>query len=146
MKKFKNRYRIPSARLQSWDYSWDGAYFITICTNNKKHCFGEIVDCRMQLSHIGILADVFWYEIKNHAKNIKLGQFVVMPNHVHGIIILNNGGNDYGDGRETRHALSLRDQKQKQQLGNSVFKIRGEIQFRPLLDHINLLLQNTPTV
>ena len=48
----------------------------------------------MQLSHLGILADVLWYEIKNHAKYLELDEFVVMPNHVHGILILN--GNDNG--------------------------------------------------
>ncbi len=90
MKKFKNKYRIPSARLQSWDYSWNGAYFITICTKNKKHHFGEIVDHGMRLSHIGILADVLWHEIKNHASNTELGEYVIIPNHLHGILILNN--------------------------------------------------------
>jgi hypothetical protein len=44
MDKFKNKYRIPSARLQSWDYGANGAYFITICTQNREHFFGEIVD------------------------------------------------------------------------------------------------------
>ena len=58
----------------------------------------------MQLSHIGILADVFWYEIKNHAKNIELGEFVVMPNHVHGILILNSVETLHV---ETLHATSL---------------------------------------
>jgi len=86
--KFRNRYRIPSARLQSWNYSWNGAYFITICTQDKKHYFGEIADRRMQLSHIGILADILWYEIKSHAKNTELGEYIIMPNHVHGILIL----------------------------------------------------------
>jgi hypothetical protein len=42
----------------------------------------------MQLSGVGILADVFWYEIKNHAKNVELGEFMVMPNHIHGILML----------------------------------------------------------
>lgn len=49
----------------------------------------------MKLSDIGILADVFWYEIKNHAKNILLDAFIVMPNHIHGILILD--GNFVGD-------------------------------------------------
>ena len=80
---FKNQYRTPSARLQSWDYGWNGYYFITICTKNRLCYFGEILDNKMQLSHIGVLAYVFWNEIKNHAENIILGEFVVMPNHIH---------------------------------------------------------------
>ena len=49
----------------------------------------------MILSHVGILADVLWYEIKNHAKNIQLAEFVVMPNNIHGILILNNPHNPF---------------------------------------------------
>lgn len=82
MKKFQNKYRIHSFRLQNWDYSWDGIYFITICTKGRKHYFGEIVDGKMNLSKIGIIADILWHEIKNHAKNVELGEFVVMPNHI----------------------------------------------------------------
>ena len=104
--KFQNRYRIPSARWQNWDYGSDAAYFITICTNDRSHYFGEIENCKMVFSHVGVLADVFWHEIKNHAKNIELGAFQVMPNHIHGILIL--VGNENTDTVvETRHALSL---------------------------------------
>ena len=50
--KFKNKFRIKSARLQSWDYGWNGAYFITICTQNMAHYFAKITDEGMRLSHI----------------------------------------------------------------------------------------------
>ncbi len=56
--KFHNKYRIPSARLQNWDYRWAGAYFITICTQNREHYFGEIENGEMQLSPLGAIADV----------------------------------------------------------------------------------------
>lgn len=88
---FKNKFRNETIRLQNWDYRWDGAYFITICTKNREHYFGEITKGKMNLSNIGVLADIFWHEIKNHAKNIKLDAFVVMPNHIHAILILNGG-------------------------------------------------------
>jgi len=88
MEKFNNKYRIPSARLQNWDYGTNAMYFITVCTQNREHYFGEIENNIMQLSHTGILANVFWHEIPNHAPNVSLGAFVVMPNHVHGILIL----------------------------------------------------------
>ena len=99
---YKNKYRIQSARLQNWDYAWNAAYFITICTEKKRCYFGDIVENRMILSAVGILADVFWHEIKHHTKNVELGEFIVMPNHVHGVLILNNSI----DPVETRHALS----------------------------------------
>ncbi len=101
--KFKNKYRISSARLQNWDYQWQGAYFITICTQNRENYFGKIVDGNMKLSAIGIIADILWHEIKNHETNVELDAFVVMPNHVHGILILG--------GVETLHATSLSENK-----------------------------------
>ena len=94
MDKFQNKYRIPSARLQNWDYRSAGAYFITINTKNGEYYFGDVVDAKMQLSNIGVTADILWCEIINHTKNVELGEFVVMPNHVHGILILD--GNDNG--------------------------------------------------
>ncbi len=88
--KFQNKYRISSARLQSWDYSKNGAYFITICTQNREHFFGKIVNQEMQLYELEKLAQQFWLEIPNYFPFIELGNFVVMPNHVHGILIINN--------------------------------------------------------
>lgn len=97
--KFNNQYRIPSARWRNWNYGLSGAYFITICTSNKLHYFGQVIDQKMQLSSVGIIANLMWYEIVKHSNNITLGEFIVMPNHIHGIIIINNTV-------ETRHALS----------------------------------------
>ena len=109
-KKYQNKYSIASARLQSWDYRWNAAYFVTICTRKREHFFGEIIDEEMQLSKMGIITDIIWHEIKNHAKHIELGQFIVMPNHIHGIIIIDNPADDNAGHYkrvETRHALSL---------------------------------------
>ena len=86
--KFKNKYRISSVRLQTWDYSNNGAYFITICTQNRHHFFGYIQNQEMQLSKIGKLAEQFWHEIPNHFPMVELGNFVVMPNHIHLLIVL----------------------------------------------------------
>ena len=107
--KFRNRYRVRSARLQTWDYGRTGAYFITICTYQQTHYFGEIENGHMQLSAIGILADVFWHEIKGHNKNVELDVFAVMPNHVHGILLLNqNDGGDCGDRRDKACLVSTK--------------------------------------
>jgi putative transposase len=90
--KFQNRYRIPSTRLKNWDYGKNGAYFITICTGNREHYFGEIVTVddvnEMHLNEIGKLADNFWAEIPKHFPFVELGNYIVMPNHVHGILII----------------------------------------------------------
>jgi len=87
--KFMGKYRNESARLQSWDYGSNAAYFITLCTKDREHFFGEISNKKLQISPAGAIAHVLWFEIKNHAKNIELGEFVVMPNHIHGVLILN---------------------------------------------------------
>ncbi|SNS04496.1 hypothetical protein SAMN06295967_102221 [Belliella buryatensis] len=130
MERYKNKYRVASARASWWDYSWAGAYFITICTQNRFHYFGEINHQKMVLSPVGVLADVFWHEIPKHAPNVELGSFVIMPNHMHGILVINppklsdlsksgggdvDGGVDGGvDDVETRHALSLQTEPQPQ--------------------------------
>lgn len=87
---YKDKYRTTSTRLKHWDYSQCGWYFITICTKNSEHFFGKVIDEQMKLSPIGDIADKFWKEIPNHFKNVSLDNHVIMPNHIHGIIIINN--------------------------------------------------------
>ena len=86
--KFQNKYRGQSTRKQSWDYSSEGSYFITICTKNKQHFFGKIRDGKMILSEIGKVVEAEWIKsIAMHPEmEIELGEFVVMPNHFHAII------------------------------------------------------------
>ena len=79
-----------SIRLKNYNYSQKGAYFVTICTYNKKCLFGDVVDGNMSLSSVGRMAKQFWREIPRHFPNVQLDEYVVMPNHVHGIIILAN--------------------------------------------------------
>ncbi|MGZ2369444.1 transposase [Ancylomarina sp. YFZ004] len=88
--KFKGKYRIKSARLQNWDYSWYALYYVTICTQNKEFYFGDIAKREMVLSAIGKIAKKYWHEIPQHYPFVELDEFVVMPNHIHGIIIINN--------------------------------------------------------
>ena len=109
--KFKGKYRIQTNRLNGYDYSSNGIYFITICTKEKIHYFGEIVephDCAAQSdcaaqnddtaqsdiaslhpTEIGKIANEYWYSIPEHYPFVILDEFIVMPNHLHGIVILN---------------------------------------------------------
>jgi REP element-mobilizing transposase RayT len=86
--RFKDQFRIPSSRWPIWDYGWNSAYFVTICTQKKLFFFGEILEQKMHLSEIGQLAEKHWKEIPLHFSFVTLGDFVIMPNHVHGIIII----------------------------------------------------------
>ena len=81
-------YRKPIIRAKWWDYGWNGAYFITICTKNKEHFFGEIKDKKMILSKVGVIVDVLWHQIPYHRPYLELEEFVVMPNHIHAIITI----------------------------------------------------------
>ena len=104
-------------RLRGYDYSSEGLYFITICTKNRKHFFGNIENQIFDYSPIGAIAYTYWNEIPKHFPNISLGSFVIMPNHIHGIIeILPTAGISASDDREsldssvrTRHGVSPQD-------------------------------------
>jgi len=86
--KFKGKYRIASARWSAWDYGSNGAYFITICVSNRAHDFGEIVNGEMNLSALGKSAQDCWNEIPAHFPFVELGAFMVMPNHAHGVVVI----------------------------------------------------------
>ena len=79
-----------SIRLQGYDYSQNGAYFVTVCTQNKECLFGEIVGVKMAMNDAGAIAYDEWVKTSEMRENIKLDEFVVMPNHIHGIIIIHN--------------------------------------------------------
>lgn len=87
MENHKNR---KLNRLKGYDYSHDGWYFVTICAKNREHFFGEITGANIELSEIGKIARKCWEEIPTHFPNIKLDEFIIMPNHIHGIIIIEN--------------------------------------------------------
>jgi putative transposase len=109
MDKFNRTYRIPSARFENWDYASHGLYFITICTKNREHFFGEILPVEtqnfaspnvveiqkthnyasLQESTMGKIAREYWLQIPVHFPFVELDEFVVMPDHIHGIIFIN---------------------------------------------------------
>lgn len=89
--RFRQRYRIETTRLNGFDYSKPGSYFITICTKDRKPLFGEIIDEKIRLSETGIIVSECWSDLPNHYRNIILDEFIVMPNHIHGIIFIRNG-------------------------------------------------------
>ena len=79
-----------SIRLKGYDYSASGLYFITICTWNHLHLFGKIEDDPMIINRYGEIVKQEWYKTAELRNNIKLHEFIIMPNHLHGIIEITN--------------------------------------------------------
>ncbi|MFP4040814.1 MAG: hypothetical protein ACLFS7_09760, partial [Desulfosudaceae bacterium] len=113
-----------SIRLQGYDYSQAGAYFVTICTQNRECLFGDIADGEMRLNDAGQMVQTVWDEIPAHYPGIDIDAFIIMPNHIHGIIVLVGAapcgrpeypGNSVGAGprgRPAPHACPKQDQSQ----------------------------------
>ena len=101
--RYRKRYRVESNRQSKHDYSRSGYYFITICTQDRFEWFGSVRNKRMCINTSGSIVHTVWNNIPNHFENIVIDEFVVMPDHVHGIVrIVDNEPNV-----ETLHATSL---------------------------------------
>ncbi|PKO04834.1 MAG: hypothetical protein CVU41_15215 [Chloroflexi bacterium HGW-Chloroflexi-3] len=88
-----------SIRLPGYDYSQPGAYFLTINSHKKEHLFGRVVDGVVQLSPVGEIAQEQWQNIPTHFSNVLLDEFVIMPNHMHGILVITEGEVCTGKGK-----------------------------------------------
>ena len=86
------KHHRKSIRLPGYDYSQAGAYYITIVTHQRDCLFGKIENEKMILSDLGKIADECWRAIPDHFPLVELGAYVVMPNHVHGIIVITDNG------------------------------------------------------
>lgn len=82
------RHHRKSFRLRGFDYTLPGTYFITICTHDRRELFGEIANGGMRLNDAGMAAQAVWRAIPAHFPTVRLDAFVVMPNHVHGVIVI----------------------------------------------------------
>lgn len=95
---FQGKYRIDSARLTDYDYGSNGAYFITICTENKAHFFGDIAIIDdipvIQPTRIGQRTIDGWLSIPNFSPFVQLDAFQLMPNHLHGVLFFNKPAYD----------------------------------------------------
>jgi REP element-mobilizing transposase RayT len=91
MKYIPNIHHRRSIRLKDYDYSQAGAYFVTICTENRECLFGIIEDAQMEMSDAGNMVQNVWHELPGRFSEIHIDEFIIMPNHIHGIIILNVG-------------------------------------------------------
>ena len=84
----QDRHHRRSIRLQGYDYSQAGAYYVTIVTQGRECLFGEVINSEMYINDYGSIVQKWWDEIPIHFPNVELGMFVIMPNHIHGIIFI----------------------------------------------------------
>ena len=87
---FKDKYHIESTRLSGWDYAAAGWYFVTICTRDHVLLLGAVIEGKVRLSQAGEIVAEEWLETERLRSNVSLDEWVVMPNHFHGIIIIEN--------------------------------------------------------
>lgn len=97
---YKNKYRTDTTRLKCWDYTTPWWCYVTICTKRHKEWFGEVSHSKMILNSHGKRTEKYWKDITNHYTICELDYYVIMPNHIHGIIIIDPD-------IETGHAPSL---------------------------------------
>jgi putative transposase len=89
------RHNRHTIRLKGYDYSSNGAYFITICAQNRECLFGDIIDGKMELNDAGRIVESEWMKTNEIRREIELDAFVVMPNHIHGIVTISVGANGH---------------------------------------------------
>ena len=100
MEKYQNKYRIDTTRLKNWDYGANGFYFVTICARHHENYFGDIIQPvetlnfaslpspQLHPTPIGKIAQQYWFEIPDHFPFVVLDEFVIMPDHLHGIFCI----------------------------------------------------------
>ncbi len=88
----KNNRTRKNIRLKDYDYSSNGGYFITICTKDRECFFGEINNGKIELNNIGEMAQKIWEKIPEYFNFVELNEFIIMPNHIHGIIFIQSDG------------------------------------------------------
>ncbi|MFA5187872.1 MAG: transposase [Patescibacteria group bacterium] len=118
---FKNKYRTDSVRLKEWDYSWPGLYYVTICTKDRFCCLGDVKNGLVYLSEIGKIVFEEWLNTPKIRPNVALDDFIIMPNHIHGIIEIK----EIGDVVETHCNASLQKPTFGPQRNNLASIIRG---------------------
>ena len=102
--KFQDRYRLKSTRLKHWDYNSCGGYFVTICVKDHACMFGNIEGGQMVLNELGHEAKNIWDQTPKHFSHVLMDEYVFMPNHMHGIIMMR---------RDAIYGVSMRESKPK---------------------------------
>ena len=106
---YPNNHHRRSVRLGRYDYSQAGAYFVTLVTQGRECLFGEVEDCKMRLNEAGEMARAVWGRLPDRFPNVEVENFVVMPNHIHAIVVISDvgaplvGAQSYTPGTASKH-------------------------------------------
>ena len=119
MKYDPQKHHRRSIRLQGYDYSRPGAYFVTIVTYGRVCLFGEIVEGRMRLNGVGQIVQREWRRLGQRFPNVQLGTFMIMPNHIHGILIIHGDVVGATLSSQTRHPSGKENEPTEALSGNS---------------------------
>lgn len=92
VRSYLDKHHRRSIRLPGFDYTREGAYFVTVCIKDRACLFGDISEGKMVLNDAGLMAEKYWHDIFAHFPHTGLDKFVIMPNHIHGIIVINRRG------------------------------------------------------
>ena len=143
---FRNKYRIASARAYWHDYN-HGYYFITICTNKREHFFGEIHEHKMELSKIGDFANSYVDKINATFKDAQILSHVIMPNHVHLIVAVDNTFKRYARKRKVKNNIDVNEDMRKiskhcGRLSNIILKYKSSVTTFALQNDIPFMWQS----
>ena len=111
VKNLNDQRRRRSIRLQNYDYSKAGAYYITVCTRNRKLLFGDVVQGQMKINEVGRIVQNVWDSLPQFYEDIELDAFIIMPNHLHGIIVIRSAVGAIHESPLQQDALRVRDRR-----------------------------------
>lgn len=117
-----------SLRLKDFNYTQAGAYFVTICTKNRQCIFGKIQEGKMQLSASGRVAAAQWQQLPDRFPALELGEWIVMPNHIHGILVISGRGEASQDNNLTSPDLFIKDASPLRPIGTAPGSVGAIIQ------------------
>ena len=134
MKQYKTR---KLNRLKDYDYSLTGYYYVTVCTNSRREIFGIIENDTIKINQYGKIVQEAWLKIPNHFNNIELDKFIIMPNHIHGILIIHRpvGTAPTREGCEAGTALSFNKNSKNNNLSIIIGSFKSAVSKQ--INHIN---------
>lgn len=109
MHPYQNKIGRRSIRLKGYDYSTPGMYFVTVCTQKRLCLFGDVFNGKMHLNDAGKMVHTAWNQLSVVFPGVVIDEFVVMPNHIHGIIVLYWGNNHKGNHKGCPYSITLGD-------------------------------------